>query len=249
MKTLQDWIALISTWINQLEELKSFLQGLSPKKDYLPALSKYVVILDAGHGSLNPEGVYTTNGKYFIHPTGTFHKGSTFFEGMFNRIIITNYLIPMLKEARIEYEVLYHDYLDTPLEERTRRANLIGKKKKSFGISAHSNAANSKARGFSCFTSPGRTKSDLIADKLLEEVKGISKEYGFTMRYDFSDGDGDWEARFWMLVKTDMPFILPECLFFDNLEDAKILMNVNFQKAYAKCLFNTIVYVMNNVEL
>ena len=243
MKTLTNWIDL-------LEELKQFLQTLVPvKNDILPAISKYVVVLDYGHGGLDPDGVYTTNGKFWIHDKGVFHRGSTFMEGVFNRIIVREHLVPLLKAARIEYELVAHEYLDTPLSERTRRANEINGKKKSFLISFHSNAFNTKARGFSVHTSPGQTKSDTIADKVLEEVKKLQKRFGITIREDFQDGDGDWEDRFWMLLKTNSPSILLECLFFDNYEDAMILMDKEFQAAYAKAIFNVIVYTINNIEL
>lgn len=243
MKTIQNWIDL-------LEELKQFLQTLVPvKAETLTPLSKYIAVLDDGHGGIDPDGVYTTNGKFWTHEKGTFHKGSTFMEGVFNRIIVREHLVPLLKAARIEYELVAHEYIDTPLAERTRKANEINKKKKSFLISFHSNAANTKARGWSVFTSPGQTTSDVIADKALEEVKKLQKRFGFSIREDMQDGDGDWEAKFWMLVQTNSPAILLECLFFDNYEDAMILMDKEFQAAYAKAVFNVIVYTMNNIEL
>lgn len=242
MKTIYDWIKLV-------DELKTFLESLVPKKQDVVPVSKYIAILCAGHGGIDPDGVYTTNGKFWTHKKGNFHKGSTFLEGVFNRDIIDKHLIPMLKAARIEYVRLHHDYLDTPLAERTRIANAI-KHKKSFGISCHSNAFNTKARGFSVFTSPGITLSDTIAKKLLEEMDLLTKKFNFTVRRNGTgEFDGDYETLFWMLRKTNMPFILPECLFFDNYEDAMILMNHDFQVAYAKALFNTIVWVMNNMEL
>ena len=49
-----------------------------------------------------------------------------------------------------------------------------------------------------------------------------------------SDGDPDYEARFTVLVKTNMPAVLSENLFFDNFLDASILEEEWYKDTYAE---------------
>ena len=51
---------------------------------------------------------------------------------------------------------------------------------------------------------------------------------------DLSDGDSDYEANFWVLKNTNMPAVLSENLFFDQFEDAMILMNPQYKETYCE---------------
>jgi N-acetylmuramoyl-L-alanine amidase len=82
--------------------------------------SNYKWLLDAGHGGLTPDGVYTTAPSK-MH---VFADGLTFYEGVNNRAIVDR-LIPMMEKAGIEYETVYDAVLDTPLRERVAKANAI----------------------------------------------------------------------------------------------------------------------------
>ena len=47
-------------------------------------------------------------------------------------------------------------------------------------------------------------------------------EFGVKMRSQkYKDGDVDYEARFWMCIRTVCPTILVEALFFDNLDEGE----------------------------
>jgi len=102
------------------------------------------------------------------------------------------------------------------------------------GISLHSNAG--KGTGFEVYTSVGETRSDKYAQILCKELKKRFPEIVF--RQDTVDGDFDKEAHFYILKNTKCPWILPECLFFDNYEDYKKLIDPEFQDQYADTLVN-----------
>lgn len=192
---------------------------------------KPILYLDAGHGGLHPQtGRYlTAPAKLFKHKKGDFHQGSLFFEGVSNRIIAGK--LELAVEDLVQVVRLYHDWKDTGLMERVNTANrhwYAGKKPAAVGISFHSNAAGKpgSGSGWEVFTSPGRTKSDRYADILWEEVKKI---YPGPMREERADGDHDKEAKLTMCTRTDMPFVLSENLFFDNFEEANLLIDPEFQ--------------------
>lgn len=137
--------------------------------------------------------------------------------------------------------LLVNEEEDIPLKERTNRIKEYCRTHGADNIivvSIHVNAAkNDKkwhdARGLSIYTSPGTTKSDTLAtcvynaavDELTKRTYG--HPYGSTfgpgkqkpIRSDWSDGDSDHEAAFWMLVQHPATAILVEHMFQDNKED------------------------------
>jgi peptidoglycan hydrolase-like protein with peptidoglycan-binding domain len=72
---------------------------------------KFVVVLDAGHGGIDPKtGLYTTpasNGKRYHHPNAKLHDNGWFFEGVENRII-ANVLAEKLTAAGVQVVKAYH---------------------------------------------------------------------------------------------------------------------------------------------
>ncbi len=93
-------------------------------------------------------------------------------------------------------------------------------------------SASTSARGWEVFTSPGDTKSDLLATMIGEEVKDATP--GWVHRHDYSDGDLDREARFQMLTATTVPAVLTENGFFTNYNDAVLMIDREWQEAVAK---------------
>lgn len=136
---------------------------------------------------------------------------------------------------------------DIPLKERTNRIKAYCR---TYGtenvivVSIHVNAAKSdkkwhEARGLAVYTSPGQTKSDILAtciyDAAVEELtkRTYGHPYGNTfgkedgkqkpIRSDWSDGDPDHEAKFWMLVQHPATAVLVEHFFQDNKKDVEFL--------------------------
>ena len=81
------------------------------------------------------------------------------------------------------------------------------------------------ARGWSVYTTKGKTKSDEYADIFYTEALKLLPLYGMTLRNDLSDGDYDWEENFTILYKSACPSILTENLFQDNKKDCEFLMS------------------------
>jgi N-acetylmuramoyl-L-alanine amidase len=80
------------------------------------------------------------------------------------------------------------------------------------------------------YTSKGNTQSDFYAEKLINMYK---EKFPFVnLRVDNSDQDQDWESNFYVLKNTSMPAILTENLFFDNLDDANILLDEDYVEQY-----------------
>jgi len=204
------------------------------------APSKYpistVVVLDAGHGGLDKDGKYTTdpkNGKYFDHrdKSLSFHgipDNSTFYEGVFNRIMANKmqYYLAMLGITSVK---CYNAVEDTPLEWRVGMANALHTQFRgdTIFVSLHANAG--RGTGWEIYTTVGQTASDSLASEIGSSV-GVGS---MVMRTDYSDGDLDREAGFYVLRNTQAPAVLIEHDFFDNLPRALLLDNAKHQNNMA----------------
>jgi N-acetylmuramoyl-L-alanine amidase len=207
----------------------------------------FCVFLDAGHGGVNPLGLYTTApGKQFQHQQGQFHNGSWFYEGVWNRNLVAR-VIKKLDILGIQYLPVYHEYVDFPLQYRVDQANWYYRNyRRGIFLSTHANASGVGARGYEIYTSPGETSSDRIADAHWGHVKDLLGD-GITMRTDRTDGDYDKEARFYVLTRTVMPAVLIEHLFFDNYQDARLLMDPETVDRFAEAQVRTIIDFINNL--
>jgi len=194
-------------------------------------MSSKVWIIDPGHGG-------EISGKYQTWPD-KMHKHSNtevFYEGVFNRRI-KEMLIRRCEAKGIYVIDLCPTELDVPLDERADIANVYYRQySNAVGISLHSNAGG--GTGFEVFTSVGETISDEYAELLAKEL--ITKFPDIKFRKDSVSGHFDKEAHFYILKNTKCPWILPECLFFDNYEDYKKLVNPDFQALYVDSLVNFI---------
>ena len=183
-------------------------------------MNKYIII-DAGHGNNSP-------GKR----SPIWKDGKQLFEWEFNRDIATR-IAHKLAAAGIRSRLLVTEKEDIQLSERCRRVNNICRmhgKDNCILISIHANAGG--GTGFEVFTSPGNTKADEYATIMLDSLKySFPKE---KIRTDYSDGDADKEARFYMLQKSQCPAILTENLFMDNERDCRKLMDDDFREQIAE---------------
>lgn len=118
-------------------------------------------------------------------------------------------------------------------------------------VSIHVDAASSgewkNAGGWTAYTSPGRTLSDILATYLYEAAekhlagyaakmeegkkKGLYGSNQKPFRKDTTDGDPDKEARFYVLVRTKCAAVLTENLFQDNKADVAFLTSEEGKKA------------------
>lgn len=179
-----------------------------------------LILVDNGHG-------VNTSGK--CSPDGKFREYKYVRE-------IAHEVVAELKKRGYCAELLVPEDIDISLAERVRRANnkcnQLGIKNVVL-ISVHVNAAGNgqwlNAKGWSCFTSRGLTKSDKIADELYKVAEELMPNR--TMRKEYSDGDADWEAGFYILKNTKCPAVLTENYFMDNRDDLAYIMSAEGRKA------------------
>ena len=154
-----------------------------------------------------------------------------------------------LRKRGIEAERIVKEELDVPLAERVRRVNEY-KASEAVLVSIHVNAAGmgdewKQARGWECWTSPGRTK----ADKLATCLYNAAHRLGIPTREDTTDGDPDKEGHLYILQHTKCPAVLTENLFQDNREDVEWLLSAAGKAAIVELHVRGITsYLMKNVE-
>ena len=199
------------------------------------------IILDAGHGIDTP-------GKR--SPDGRFR------EYKFNRIIV-NAVAEHLRLRGYDVEILTPEETDVPLQERVDRANRmscqIGQPIQSVIIvSIHANAAGNgsqwmKARGWCAYTCKGHTLSDELATCLYKAARKHLP--GQRIRTDYTDGDPDFEAQFYLLRNTYAAAVLTENLFYDNPDDLAFLESIEGQKAIVALHVEGVVDFLEHVKI
>lgn len=181
------------------------------------------VLIDAGHGIETP-------GKR--SPDGAFR------EYLWNRQV-ADLVLAGLWSRGIDAELVVTETNDIPLRTRAIRVNKICDRVGAGNVllvSIHSNAAGNgktwmNAKGWSCYTSPGKTGSDALAECLYDAFARIFPDR--RIRRDFSDGDSDFEANFYLLVKTKCRAVLLENFFYDNREECAWLLKAETRERIA----------------
>ena len=96
-------------------------------------------------------------------------------------------------------------------------------------VSIHVNASSTdgkwhNATGWEIYTSPGKTEADKLATCIYDSAKANFKNTQ-KLRTDFSDGDPDKEAEFYVLKHTNCPAVLTENFFMDSKKDIDYLQS------------------------
>jgi N-acetylmuramoyl-L-alanine amidase len=182
-----------------------------------------VLFIDAGHGGIDASGIYTTAPSKQHKFEQGFHENGWFYEGVSNRKIAAEF---MAQASRMGFLCIpiYHPSEDTGLSTRTNLANHIAStlNAESIYISFHSDAFNGSARGWTVYHHPNSSTGNAIAQELSRQVLPLCEEYGVPGRQPVRS------ANYHVLTYTSMPAILIENLFFDNEDDATILMDATF---------------------
>jgi len=197
-------------------------------------LSKYIWLLDPGHGGLI-DGKYQTRGKR----SPAFPDGSILYEGVFNRDIAAR--IKALCDAEgIECENIVNSEHDVPLATRVSRANSRhAADPRCRYISIH---ANGWGDGVTFNSAHGASLYHYMTSRVGKEMatallKHIVQETGLRSRG--VKANMSW-GNFYVLRKTSMPAILSENGFMTNLEDATNLMKDDFRQKVAAAHFKFI---------
>lgn len=173
-----------------------------------------LILIDPGHGIDTP-GKRSPDGK--------------FMEYLWNRQI-ADLLLDRFVIMGIDASLVVTETNDISLATRVQRVNRICSKVGASNVillSIHSNAAGDgskwmSAQGWSCYTSKGETKSDMIAECLYDAFE--AEFAGKKIRKDMSDGDRDWEENFYVLQKSKCPAVLLENFFYDNRDECAWLL-------------------------
>lgn len=194
------------------------------------------ILLDAGHG---------------IDTLGKRSPDGAFLEYKWNREI-AELTYTLLGEYGFDVDLVVTETNDIPLKTRVRRINEVCSLHGSQNVlllSIHANAAGNgatwmNAKGWSAYTTKGKTKSDIVASCLYDAFEEEFKER--VIRRDMSDGDPDWEEDFYIIKKTSCPAVLLENFFYDNKEECSFLLMEQTKTRIAKAIVKGVQYYYGN---
>lgn len=189
------------------------------------------ILVDAGHG---------------IDTPGKRSPDSSFLEYLWNRQV-SDMIVEMLRSKGYYADWVVTETNDISLRNRVNRINTICNKEGASNvllISIHSNAAGNgkewkNAKGWSCYTTKGVTKSDKVAECLYDAFEAEFPER--KIRKDMSDGDRDWEENFYIIQKSKCPAVLIENFFYDNKEECAWLLQEETKERIARAAVNGII--------
>lgn len=206
-----------------------------------------VLFIDAGHGGLDPmTGEYLTPatiGKKTQHTNGkAYHNNGWFYEGHFNRQIAQEF-ISKAKEAGYHCIPVYHPFQDNSLKDRTDTANAMALKLQTMSLflSFHSNAAGvgtqpqTSAEGVCSFVFKLGSETYKLALAITEQLEKVFDKYG-SRRRSLQVLDNSLHIT----TYTTMPAILFELGFFDNPNNADLLINPTFRSNLINVMIETI---------
>lgn len=141
---------------------------------------------------------------------------------------------------------------DISLQERCRRVNRVcselGRRNVCL-VSIHVNAAGRgdkwyNASGWSCYTTPGQTAGDQLATEICKAA--LENLPGHKMRFDYTDGDADLEAAFYILKHTACASCLTESGFMDCRESLEFLLSDEGKAAIVQLHVDGIIAYVEN---
>ena len=189
------------------------------------------ILIDPGHGIDTP-------GKR--SPDGLFR------EYLWNRQV-ADLILEGLISAGIDASLVVTEANDVSLRNRVNRVNTICNRLGASNVllvSIHANAAGNgsawmNAKGWSCYTSKGKTKSDQVAECLYDAFEEEFQDR--KIRKDMSDQDRDWEENFYVLQKSKCPAVLLENFFYDNREECAWMLQEETKRRIASAVVKGII--------
>ena len=181
------------------------------------------ILIDPGHG---------------IDTPGKRSPDGLFLEYLWNRQV-ADLILEGLLSAGVDASLVVTETNDVTLRNRVNRVNTICNRVGASNVllvSIHANAAGNgsawmNARGWSCYTSKGKTKSDQVAECLYDAFEEEFQDR--KIRKDMSDGDRDWEENFYVLQKSKCPAVLLENFFYDNREECAWMLQEETKRRIA----------------
>jgi N-acetylmuramoyl-L-alanine amidase len=174
-----------------------------------------LVALLAGHGKIS------TN-RMIHHEGYEMHTGDIFYEGWSNRTRLEA-TQNNLRDLQIPFVTLSAPIADTSLKIRARLANLYSDFYDAIIlIDLHSNAGG--GNGAEAWTYIGQSNADVVAEYLIDYTKDLTD---VRIRADYTDGDSDKEAKFYILKHTNEKVysVIWEYRFHDDPVQAELLLD------------------------
>ena len=212
-----------------------------------------IILIDNGHGS-NVQGKQSP----LLEGSGLdiwsqFTENGRFKEWKYTRVIAED-VVSALTGMGYDARILVPEKNDISLSERVRRVNTICNK---YGagnvllVSVHANAVGDSSqwmngKGWEAYTTRGKTKSDVLADFLYKRADSNLK--GRKIREDWTDGDRDKEADFYIIKKAKCPAVLTENFFYDNKDDLAYLTSDNGINAVERVHIEGIIDYVKHME-
>ena len=189
------------------------------------------ILIDPGHG---------------IDTPGKRSPDGLLLEYLWNRQV-ADLILEGLLSAGIDASLVVTETNDVSLRNRVNRVNTICNRVGASNVllvSIHANAAGNgsawmNAKGWSCYTSKGKTKSDQGAECLYDAFEAEFQDR--KIRKDMSDGDRDWEENFYVLQKSKCPAVLLENFFYDNREECAWMLQEETKKRIASAAVKGII--------
>ena len=189
------------------------------------------ILIDPGHG---------------IDTPGKRSPDGLLLEYLWNRQV-ADLILEGLLSAGVDASLVVTETNDVSLRNRVNRVNTICNRLGASNVllvSIHANAAGNgsawmNARGWSCYTSKGKTKSDQVAECLYDAFEEEFQDR--KIRKDMSDGDRDWEENFYVLQKSKCPAVLLENFFYDNREECAWMLQEETKKRIASAAVKGII--------
>ena len=182
---------------------------------------KKVVILDPGHGGPDPGAVARDDTK----------EADLSLE-------YSKEIGSLLGTLSREIQVVYtHMGSGASLSGRVKMSNDLGA---AIFVSVHCNAAETtEAHGFEVFTSRGQTGADRVATMIYKLVQHELPDQ-FRPRVDWTDGDPDREANFYVLRNTRARAVLIELGFITNDHDRALLKTESIRRRWCEAVTRAI---------
>lgn len=184
------------------------------------------ILIDSGHG---------------IDTPGKRSPDGSFLEYLWNRQV-ADLVVARLRSSGMDADLVVTETNDIPLRTRAMRVNRECDRLGASNVilvSIHANAAGNgkswmNATGWECHTSPGKTRSDDLAEAFYYSFSRAFPEK--RMRRDLSDGDSDKESNFYILTKTRCPAVLLENFFYDNRMECQWLLQAKTKEQIADAI-------------
>ena len=163
-----------------------------------------------------------------------------------------NKIVEQLNAKGVTAFLLTPEENDVPLAQRVSRVQAYCRQYGAANvilISVHCNAAGNgidwnSAQGWCAYTTPGTTRSDVIAKYLYKSAEVCFP--GRKIRRYANHDNPDFEAQFYILRKTSCPAVLTENFFMTNHDDYSYLMSDEGKDAVVKCHVDAIIEYIKN---